>query len=136
MTFELSSVRLLANASVEPAALATLFAQTDWASGRSAADIERMLAATPLHFSAWHEERLVGFARVIGDLVYRAFLEDVVVDAGFRHRGIGRSLVEKTMARLEQVPEVVLGCTVENVAFYQRFGFAAAGHPYLQRTLS
>lgn len=42
---------------------------------------------------ARHDGRFVGFANVLWDGVVHAFLEDVMVDAGIRHRGIGVGLV-------------------------------------------
>ncbi len=60
-------------------AVQRLLAQTDWAAHRSPADLQTMLAGS-VCVGAWQADRLVGFARVITDGVYRALLEDVVVD--------------------------------------------------------
>ena len=38
-------------------------------------------------------DRLVGFVNVLWDGLVHAFIEDVMVDAGYRHHGVGVSLV-------------------------------------------
>ncbi len=37
----------------------------------------------------WKENELIGFARVVSDGVFRAYLEDVVVHESVRNKGIG-----------------------------------------------
>ena len=37
----------------------------------------------------WEENELVGFARVVSDGVFRAYIEDVVVHESVRNKGIG-----------------------------------------------
>lgn len=43
---------------------------------------------------ARHQHRFVGFVNVLWDGLVHAFIEDVMVDATMRHRGIGVGLVE------------------------------------------
>ena len=38
--------------------------------------------------------RLVGFARVLTDFVYKALIFDVIVDAALRSNGVGRMLMD------------------------------------------
>ncbi len=121
------------NAAIAPEALRDLFAQTDWAKSRPLSGITRMLQRTPLHTSAWRNDKLIGFARVLTDGVYRAVLEDVVVAEAYRSRGIGRRLVELLLAELGEVEEVMLGC-MENLApYYEQFGFKRVSHPIMKR---
>jgi predicted GNAT family N-acyltransferase len=91
-----------------------------------------MLAATPLHVGAWRGEELVGYARALTDGVYRALIDDVVVDAPLRGTGVGAALVRHLLERLEAVEEVFLGCSEEVVPFYLGLGFERAAHPYLK----
>lgn len=42
---------------------------------------------------ARHDDRFVGFANVLWDGLVHSFLEDVMVDPGMRHHGIGVGLV-------------------------------------------
>jgi GNAT superfamily N-acetyltransferase len=110
--------------------LLELYAQAWWARDRAASDVRRMLEATDLVFALIDRgaDRLVGFARVLTDGVYRAFVYDVVVDDGYRDRGLGRMLMDAIVAhpRLAQVELIELACQPELVAFYRRCGFDVA----------
>ena len=57
-----------------------LLKQTGWASNRDISGIEKMLANSFLTIGVWDDDRLIGFARVFSDGVYRALIDDVVVD--------------------------------------------------------
>lgn len=110
-----------------------LFAQTDWARERSVDDIGVMLDAGTFHVSAWADAKLVGFMRVLSDGRFRAFIEDVIVDAEYRGQGVGDALMRRALQALAPVQEVVLGCTEDNVGYYARHGFARVGHATMQR---
>lgn len=108
---------------VDPTALRRLYAQTTWASAWSDESIARMLANTRITAGAWASDRLIAFARVVTDDVFRAVIEDVVVDRPYRGQGIGSRLIHQLLARLGHVEEIALGCTPDLVGFYERFGF-------------
>ncbi|NUO78631.1 GNAT family N-acetyltransferase [candidate division KSB1 bacterium] len=126
-------VQFTLNAAIAPEALRDLFAQTAWAKLRPLSGITQILQQTPLHTSAWHNRKLVGFARVLTDGVYRAVLEDVIVAEAYRSRGIGCRLVELLLAELGDVEEVMLGCMENLVPYYERFGFKRVAHPIMKR---
>ena len=42
----------------------------------------------------WEENELVGFARVVSDGVFRAYIEDVVVHESVRNKGIERRCLQ------------------------------------------
>lgn len=101
-----------------------LLKQTSWASHRDIPGIEKMLANSFLTLGAWDDDRLIGFARVLSDGVYRALVDDIVVDESCRGKGIGTEIMKHLLARLEQVEEVFLRTGKGMVPFYERFGFA------------
>jgi GNAT superfamily N-acetyltransferase len=70
-------------------------------------------------------DRLVGFARVLTDWRYRAYLYDVVVAPDWQGRGLGRVLMDALLAddRLAAVEMIELSCQREMVPFYRRWGF-------------
>ena len=108
---------------VEPEQLLPLFQQTGWAGKRTLEGIRRMLAATPVALGAWQDDRLVGFARAITDGVYRALIDDVVVEKSVRGQGVGSELIQRLTERLADVETVFLRCG-ENVAgFYEKHRF-------------
>lgn len=128
ITYSLPSQRILTAQDLQQ-----LLDQTSWASARTVDEIGLMLRNTPLYLGAWEAGRLIGFARALTDGVYRALIDDVVVDASFRGKGVGNDLVQRLLNHLEPVEEVVLGCAEDVAPFYERMGFARANHPYMKR---
>ena len=98
-----------------------------------------MLASADLVFALVDRatDRLVGFARVLTDAVYRAFVYDVVVDHRHRESGLGRVLLDAIVGHptLARVETIELACQPELVPFYRRWGFAdtLAGSTLLRR---
>lgn len=112
---------------IPPEALAALFAHTTWANDRSADDVARLLPTAGISVGAWSGDSLVGYARALSDGLYRAFIDDVVVDAAFRGRGVGQGLMQALLACLDGVEEIHLGCGDELVPFYESLGFRRTG---------
>ncbi len=105
------------------APLRRLLDQTDWAAGRSDEGIAQVLLLSIATLGVWDGDRLVAFCRAFGDDIYRAVIDDVVVDEPLRGTGIGRDMLQRMMARLEKVEEVSLGCEDHVKGFYERLGF-------------
>ena len=86
-----------------------------------------MLANTDYYFSGWDGPRLVAFARVLTDGIYRATLWDVVVDAAYQGRGVGEGLMGVILAHpvLSRVEKFWLN-TRDKQKFYERFGFVSS----------
>jgi GNAT superfamily N-acetyltransferase len=107
-----------------PTALQELFEHAPWARGRRAEEIRVMLENTDYHFSAWDGTRLIGFARVLTDRVYRATLWDVVVHPDYQKRGVGEELVNRALSHpvLSKVEKFWLN-TRDKFGFYEKFGF-------------
>ena len=108
---------------LNPEELHLLFRQTNWADTRSPLDIQLMLDRSQITLGVWDEDHLVGFARVITDDLYRAVIDDVVVDRAYRHRGIASQMLEKILKRTEHIEVVMLDCDEELIGFYDQFGF-------------
>lgn len=118
---------------INPEELMDLLQQTSWANARSPLDIQLMLDRSQITLGVWDEDRLIAFSRVITDDMYRALLDDVVVDKGYRGKGIASQMIEKILKRLEHVDEVMLGCSPELTSFYARFGFKVKGGASMER---
>lgn len=91
---------------VDAERLYALLRETYWAADRSLAQVQRALR-TSFCISAWDDERMVGFARLITDFATHAYLCDVIVDPACRHGGIGRGLVRRLISH-----EAVATCHV------------------------
>ena len=121
---------------INPEELQGLFKQTTWAKTRSPLDIQHMLDNSQLILGVWDDDKLVGFARVITDDIYRAWIEDVVVEKSYRRQGIGTHMLSKLLKRLEHIEDVILDCDPKIVPFYEKRGFktktAASMHNFEQ----
>ena len=91
------------------------------------ATARQTLAATAFSVCLRQGQRLVGFARVIGDGVLYFFLTDLVVDPAFRGGGHGDRLMQAITDHFRQAAKP--GATVTLIAlagregFYERFGY-------------
>ena len=126
-------VRYDVDGTIPPDAVRRLLDRTDWARGRSTDGIATSLRSSAAIVGAWDGDRLVGFARAIGDGVYRALIEDVVVDEAWRGRGIGLELVACLVERLSGVEEIRLATGPKLVPFYEKLGFTLDAGPNMRR---
>ena len=90
-------------------------------------DIRRMLDHSDFLFgyATPGDERLIGFARVLSDRVYKALIFDLIVDPQYRNAGIGRRLMEVIVhhPELRRVKHFELYCLPEMEAYYGQWGF-------------
>ena len=77
--------------------------------------------------------RLVGLARAISDDASICYLQDILVDPGFRKTGAGRALLQEVQTRYRHVRQLVLITDNEpgQRAFYEALGFTEGSdfHP-------
>jgi predicted GNAT family N-acyltransferase len=103
--------------------LARLYAQAHWALHRSQDDIEKLLVNTDVFVAVRDGESLVGFGRALSDGVFRALLDDIIVDQAHRAQGVGHIVVESLMSQLSHIEEVYLNTDHHLETFYGEFGF-------------
>ncbi|MDH5679749.1 MAG: GNAT family N-acetyltransferase, partial [Nitrospinota bacterium] len=77
-------------------AIHALLDATYWAAGRSLAAVEKSVANS-LCFGLFHEQKQVGFARVVTDGAVFAWLCDVVLEQSHRNRGVGSWMMEAVL---------------------------------------
>jgi GNAT superfamily N-acetyltransferase len=111
-------------ARLDVAGILALYHQTWWAHGRSLEDVRRALEHSHPVVTAWRGADLVGFARVISDLTFRAPVWDVIVRSDEQGRGVGTALVEFVLHHpdLQSVSQFLL-LTADKHGFYERLGF-------------
>jgi GNAT superfamily N-acetyltransferase len=109
---------------VDVAQLLDLYRTTWWAHDRSHEQIRRALDHSHPVVTAWDGATLVGFARVISDLTYRATIWDVIVRPSHQAHGVGRAIMNAILEHpdLETVTQFFL-LTSDKHAFYERLGF-------------
>ena len=124
---KLQFVSRLASSHIEQ--LWRIFQGESWSRGRKLADVRRMVEHSDLIFAFCDPEtgRLLAFARVLTDFVYKAVVFDVIVERRHRSLGLGRLLLEAITAHpaLLFVEHVELSCRDEMVRFYKKWGFTA-----------
>ena len=75
------------------------------------------------------DERAIGVVRLLWDGGYIAFLSDVIVEAEYQGRGIGRKLVEACLQKLQSdmkpgyKVKITLNSAKGKEPFYEKFGF-------------
>ena len=99
-----------------------------WTRGRGLGDVRRMLEHSDFvfGFSDVPGDRLVAFARVLTDRVFKALVFDVIVANEHRGDGLGRRLMERIIRHpdLENVRHMELYCLPDMVGFYEKWGFS------------
>lgn len=109
--------------------LLELYRTAWWTLDRGPDDVRVMLRHSDLVFGYREREsgRLVAFARVLTDRVYRAIVFDVVVAPEFQGRGLGSAVMEQVLGHrdLAGVRNFELYCLPELIPFYERWGFSS-----------
>src|SRR4051812_44705408 len=126
-TLEYSVVTELSDAQARQ--LHGLYEDEWWTKGRSLEDVQTMLRHSDLIFGVVdpRSQRLLAFARVLTDRVFKAFIFDVIVHPDHRSAGLGSFLMAHLTAHpiISRVRHVELYCLPERASFYQRFRFSA-----------
>jgi len=97
-----------------------------WGDGPDDTDlVARLIRGSHCFLCIYEDKNVVGMGRAISDGVSDAYIQDVTVDKDFRHRGIGRRIVEKLITRLEMDGIGWIGLIAErdSYPFYRPLGF-------------
>ncbi|NGT61760.1 GNAT family N-acetyltransferase, partial [Clostridium perfringens] len=57
--------------------------------------------------SAWHEEKLIGLIRVVGDGLTIIYIQDIVVLPEYQGNGIGRGLIDSVLDEYKHVRQKI-----------------------------
>ena len=102
-------VRLSSERAIPADDVLTLYGSVDWWPDRTADEVDAAMSRGQA-VGAWHEERLIGFARSVTDGHLRAYIEDVVVHPRYRQLGVGGALVDRLLEALSDIDLVSLFC--------------------------
>ncbi len=104
-----------------------LYAHAAWAKNRTADETRAALEQSSLVASLWEGDRMIAFARVMTDFIFRAAIYDVIVHPDRRNCGAGKQLIDALLGhpRLARVPIFHL-LTRDKRPFYEKRGFVVS----------
>ncbi|MBU3027260.1 GNAT family N-acetyltransferase [Zobellia galactanivorans] len=103
--------------------------ETDWAKGIPMNTLKTSIENS-LNFGLYHNNKQIGFARIISDYSTIAYLGDVFVLKEYRGNGLSKWLINEIMEHpnLQGLRRwILLTDTAEWL--YRKFGFTALSHP-------
>ena len=105
--------------------LHALYQNEWWSAGRTREETTRVLEGSDLTLALVEEGRLLGFARVLTDGVFKALIFDVIVAPEKRGSDLGRRLIDEIINHptLGGVKHFELYCRPGMVPFYEKWGF-------------
>ncbi|HTX17764.1 MAG TPA: GNAT family N-acetyltransferase [Bacteroidota bacterium] len=89
--------------------------------------LQKAISASWCTISAYADERLVGFGRVVSDGAFHAIIYDLIADPEFQRRGIGSHMLGMLVSRCREsgIKDIQLFCARGKRSFYERNGFVA-----------
>lgn len=105
-------------------AVRSLYDAVGWWPDRQVDDLAAVLNGG-LAVGAWDGDRLIGFARIVSDGKFRAFIEDVCVHPDHRRTGTGTQLLDVLLQAIAHIETITLFCAPELVPFYEAHNFRA-----------
>jgi predicted GNAT family N-acyltransferase len=106
--------------------LMELFHQTTWANNRTIEGIEALLKNTNTCIVIRDHNKLIGFGRALTDGIYRALIDDIIIDKNHQRKGLGGEIVHSLLDKLLEVEEIFLNCGEHLEDYYNKYGFERA----------
>lgn len=97
-----------------------------WTAGRTFEDVELMLKGSDEFVVCYTiTGEMAGFARILTDYVFKAFIFDVIIKSEFRGCGLGAEIVKRVIDHqaLSKVKSFELYCPDRLAPFYENLGF-------------
>jgi len=104
-----------------------LFETTGWNEDYqiNQAELFQALQNSWYFISAYENDRLVGFGRLVSDGVLHAVLFDVIIHPDFQGRGIGKKITHDLVIKCvaHKIRDIQLFCARGKIGFYEKCGF-------------
>ena len=90
---------------------------------------QKALANTFYSISAYENNKIVGYGRLIGDNICFLYIHDVMVAPEYQRQKIGSMIMEKLLEKISEIKKenpdlrVYLGASKNREKFYEKFGF-------------
>ena len=91
--------------------------------------VEKALANSLYCLGAFDGDKLIGFARIIGDETIFLYIQDVMVIPEYQGQKVGTGIMKKLIEKINEYKKVnngirtYLGASAGKEDFYKRFGF-------------
>ncbi len=91
--------------------------------------IEEALDNTLYSVSAYDDDKIIGYGRIIGDKTIFLYIQDVMVVPEYQGKQIGTMIMNRLLAKVSSYKKVnphirtYLGASKNKEKFYERFGF-------------
>jgi GNAT superfamily N-acetyltransferase len=94
---------------VKPAELLNLYADAGWQIYTASPDKLKQAVKNSLFvITARENNKLVGLLRAVGDGLTIVYIQDILVLKAYQRKGIGKSLIERTLDNYNKVRQIVL----------------------------
>lgn len=91
--------------------------------------IEEALKNTLFSVCAYHEDKIVGMGRIIGDKTMFLYFHSIVIQPDYQGNKIGTNIIKKLLNKVEEYKKInpkirtYLGASKGKEEFYEKFGF-------------
>ena len=95
------------------------------------ARISKMYENSNLVISAWDGELLVGISRCLTDFCWSCYLADLSVRHGYKHKGIGKKLIDLIKEKIGEQTMLLLLSVPTAMGYYPKVGFNKVENGFL-----
>jgi predicted N-acetyltransferase YhbS len=95
------------------------------------ARIAKMYENSNLVVSAWDGDLLVGISRCLTDFCWSCYLADLSVKHEYKHKGIGKKLIDLTKERIGEQTMLLLLSIPTAMEYYPKVGFKKVENGFL-----
>lgn len=107
--------------------LVALYNDVGWNNYTNNTDmLQKAYVNSLLIITAWHDDKLLGAIRIVGDGYSIIYIQDILVLKAYQHMGIGSKLITEAMSKYKDVYQKILLTEndPETKSFYEKMGFA------------
>jgi len=98
--------------------------------------ISKMYANSNLVVTAWDRDILVGVSRSLTDFCYCCYLSDLAVREEYKHRGIGKNMIEITKRIIGEQSMLLLLAAPSAMEYYPKVGLEKVDNGFIIKRIS
>ena len=93
--------------------------------------ISRMYANSNLVVTAWDKDKLIGISRSLTDFCYCCYLSDLAVREEYKHKGIGKKMIEITKRIVGEQSMLLLLAAPSAMEYYPKVGLEKVDNGFI-----